>query len=78
MKLTLEESMSFLPQPFLVCKAINVVRGVDFSKDILEFGMFSRINKGLKNLETIIKVEVSAQIEYLGAPLGNDYFYMLC
>lgn len=34
--------------------------------------MFSKVNKGLKVLETTIKVEVSAQIEYLGVPLGND------
>jgi hypothetical protein len=34
MKLTLKESMFFLPQPFLVYKTISVVKGVDFSKDI--------------------------------------------
>lgn len=52
MKLTLKESMFFLPQPFLVYKTISVVKGVDFSKDILKFGMFFKINKGLKDLET--------------------------
>jgi hypothetical protein len=39
--------------------------------------MFSKVNKGLKDLETTIEVEMSAQIEYLGIPLGNDYSYVL-
>ncbi len=61
----------------MVCKGVNVVKGVDFSKDVLEFEILFKVKKGLKDLEIIIKVEVSAQIEYMGVFLGNDYSYVL-
>jgi hypothetical protein len=53
------------------------MKGVDFSKDILEFEMFFNIKKGMKDFEIIIKVEVNAQIKYMGVLLGNYYSYVL-
>ncbi len=53
------------------------MKGVNFLKDVLEFEMFFKIKKGLKDLESVIEVEVSAQIEYMGVFLGNDYLYVL-
>lgn len=54
------------------------MKGVDFSKDVLKFEMLFKVKKGLKDLEIIIEVEVTAQIEYMGVFLGNDYSYVLC